>query len=333
MHHPHTPLLRSRVLTWAALLLAGGLLVGCGQSDAAGDRAADADQASGQTSSQTSDAFPTTVASGQVGDLTEVTIESRPESIVSLSPTATEMLWAVGAGDQVVAVDDQSDYPEDVPSTELSGYEPNIEAILAHAPDLVVSAGDSGDLVAGLEDAGVPTLLLPSATDLEEAYDQIERVGAATGHVAEAAQVVAETQEGIEAAVGSAPDVAGLTYFHELSPDLYTTTGDTFIGEVYGLFGLESIADPAAKGGDLYPQLSAEYVVSADPDFVFLADSECCDVHADDLGERAGWQGLDAVEHDRIVELDEDVTSRWGPRVVEFAETVARVVSEHENAG
>lgn len=310
-----------------ALLLAASLLAACGQADA-GDGSADR-----PSSDQTTDAsFPVTVASGQEGDLTEITVAARPESIVSLSPTATEMLWAVGAGDQVVAVDDQSDHPEGVPSTKLSGYEPNVEAILGHAPDLVISAGDSGDLVAGLEDAGVPTLLLPSASDLDEAYAQIERVGAATGHVAEAAQVVAETQQGVEEAVASAPDVSGLTYFHELSPDLYTASSDTFIGEVYSLFGLENIADAAAKDGDLYPKLSAEYVVSADPDFVLLADSECCDIHPEDVAERAGWKGLDAVENGGIIELDEDVTSRWGPRVVEFAETIAALVSEHAPA-
>ena len=310
-----------------ALLLTASLLAACGSQADAEDRSAD------RSGTETSDAtFPVTVASGQEGDLAEITIDARPESIVSLSPTATEMLWAVGAGDQVVAVDDQSDHPEGVPSTKLSGYEPNVEAILGYAPDLVISAGDSGDLVAGLEDVGVPTLLLPSATSLDEAYAQMERVGAATGHVAEAAELVAETQQGIEDAVASAPDVSGMTYFHELSPDLYTASGGTFIGEVYDLFGLENIADAAAEDGDLYPKLSAEYVVSADPDFVLLADSECCDVHPEDVAKRAGWKGLDAVEHDGIIELDEDVTSRWGPRVVEFAETIAALVSEHEPA-
>lgn len=271
----------------------------------------------------------TFLVAGCRGDTTaqdEATVEKHPTSIVSLSPTATEMLFAIGADDQVVAVDDQSDYPAGVPTTELSGYEPNVEAILGYEPDLVVASADSGDLVAGLKAADVPVLLLPAATGLEESYSQIERLGAATGHVAESAEVVGEMQTGIEAAVAKAPDVEGMSYFHELGPDLYTVTGNTFMGEIYGLFGMRSIAD--AKGDD-YPQLSSEYVVSADPDLVFLGDNGCCGVTPGDVRERPGWEQMSAVRHGGIHVVDEDITSRWGPRVVEFVELVAKVVAEH----
>ena len=174
---------------------------------------------------------------------------------------------------------------------------------------------------------GVPVLLLPSAADLDESYSQIERLGAATGHVAEAAGVVAHMRTGIKAAVAKAPHAAGLTYFHELGPDLYTVTGKTFIGEIYGLFGLHSIADAAGKGDD-YPQLSSESVVSQDPDLVFLADHACCDVTPGDVRERPGWQQMSAVRGDRVQEVDADITSRWGPRVVEFAEQVGRLLAQ-----
>lgn len=313
--HPHP--FRALALTWVGCLL---VLAGCGGAPA--PEAAPDDRAA------VAGRFPVTVASGAPGSGDRVTLDARPTSIVSLSPTATEMLWAVGAGDQVVAVDDQSDYPAGVPTTGLSGYEPNVEAVLSYEPDLVVAAEDSGDLVAGLEAAGVPTLLLPAADDLAASYAQLERVGAATGHVARAARVVAETRDGIERAVERAPDAAGLTYFHELTPDLYTTTGDTFIGEIYGRFGLESIADRAGSGDD-YPKLSAEYVVSADPDFVFLADTECCGVTVDAVTRRPGWDSVAAVENGHVVEVDEDIASRWGPRVVELAQAVAEVVAEH----
>src|SRR5699024_1921736 len=153
-------------------------------------------------SSKAGAAFPVDVLSGpQNGDNTTITVAAEPEAIVSLSPTATEMLWAVGAGDQVVAVDDQSDYPEGVPTTKLSGYKPNIEAILSYEPDLVIASSDAGDLVSALQKAKVPTLLLPSAADLDESYSQIERIGAATGHVAEAAKLVSEMRSDIKKAV------------------------------------------------------------------------------------------------------------------------------------
>ncbi len=215
-----------------------------------------------------------------------------------------------------------------MPTTELSGYEPNVEAILGYEPDLVVASGDSGDLVAGLGAIDVPVLLLPSAVDLDEAYSQLERLGAATGHVAEAAEVVGEMQTGIEAALAEAPDASGLTYFHELGPDLYTVTGNTFIGEIYSLFGMQSIAD-AAGAGDDYPQLSSEFVVSEDPDFVFLGDNGCCDVTADDVQARAGWQEMSAVGDGQIHVVSEDITSRWGPRVVEFVELIGGLLAEH----
>jgi iron complex transport system substrate-binding protein len=315
-----TPVRRPRLLL-AGLTLLAGSLAGCGGVDTV-DEPAEPSAARGQQ-------FPVEVLSGPVDGTTEVTIEEEPDSIVSLSPTATEMLWEVGAGDQVVAVDDQSDYPEDAPRTKLSGYEPNVEAVLEHEPDLVVAADDTGDLVANLEKAGVPTLLLPTAADLDESYSQLERLGEATGHPEEAAEVVTEMREGIEQALADAPDAEGLTYFHELTPDLYTASGSTFIGEVYGLFGLENIAD-AAKGGDDYPQLSQEFVVEADPDLVFLADGQCCGVTAPQVEDRPGWRQVAAVADGQVHVVDEDVASRWGPRVLDFVQQVSEILAERE---
>ena len=297
-----------------------GLLVGCGGVDTVDD---DAPPAASDAAAE----FPVSVVSGEDGADTEITVEREPASIVSLSPSATEMLWAVGAADQVVAVDDQSDYPEDVPSTELSGHEPNVEAILEREPDLVITASDQGDLVAALERVHVPTLVLPSATDLDEAYSQILRVGAATGHAEEAADLVDVMRSDIEEALADAPDAEGVTYFHELTPDLYTASGETFIGEIYGLFGLTNIADRAGKG-DEYPQLSSEYVVSADPDLVFLADGECCGVQAPDVADRPGWERMAAVEEGQVHVVNEDIVSRWGPRVVDFVRIISDILSE-----
>ena len=106
-----------------------------------------------------------------------VTIEAMPESIVSLSSTGTEMLFAIGAGEQVVAVDEFSTYPTEAPITDLSGFTPNIEAIVGYEPDLVVISFDPGELVSGLEAVGVPTLMLPTASSLEDSYTQLEALG------------------------------------------------------------------------------------------------------------------------------------------------------------
>jgi len=247
-----------------------------------------------------------------------------PRAIVSLSPTTTEMLYAVGAGDQVIAVDDQSDHPADAPVTDLSGYTPNVEAILGYEPDLVVANADTGDLVAGLERAGVETLILPAALTLDDTYAQLEQVGAATGHVGDAAELVAQMKTEIDEIVAGVPErETPLTYYHELDNTFYSVTDDTYIGEIYSMLGLTSIA----TGGNGYPQLSAEFILEQNPDVIFLADGQCCGVTPEVVAERAGWGELTAVRDGQIYVLDEDIASRWGPRVVDLIREVARIVT------
>ena len=246
-------------------------------------------------------------------------------SIISLSPTTTEMLYAIGAGDLVVAVDDQSDYPAGVPVTDLSGYTPNVEAVLGYDADLVVTNADTGDLVAGLRKAGVETMILPAARTLDDTYSQIEQLGAATGHVGDAAELVARMRTEIGDIVASVPHRdTPLRYYHELDNTYYTVTDDTFLGSIYSMFGLSSIA----TGGNGYPQLSAEYILEQNPDLIFVADRQCCGVTAETIAQRAGWNEQSAVRDDRVYLLDEDIASRWGPRVVDLVREIARTVTE-----
>ena len=247
-----------------------------------------------------------------------------PERIVSISPSGTEILYAIGAGDRVVAVDDFSYYPEGTPVTDLSGWQPNLEAILAFEPDLVVM-GSNGDIEAGLEAAGVAVALSNAPITFDDVYSQIEAIGAATGNIGEAAELVLQMQTEIDELTANAPDASGLSYFHELDNTLYSVTSSTFIGAVYALFGLENVADPADADGAAfgYPQLSDEYLVDADPDIIFLADTICCGQSADTVAERAGWDQLSAVQNGNVVELNDDIVSRWGPRLVDFIEAIA----------
>lgn len=269
--------------------------------------------------------FPKSIASGSDGGT--VTIDAMPRTIVSLSPTATETLFAVGAGEQVAAVDDQSDYPADAPKTGLSAFTPSLEAIVAYDPDLVITSTDLGIVTSTLAEAGVPTLLLPAAASLDDAYSQIEQVADATGHDAEGDAVVAQMRDRIDAAVASVPTrEEPLTYFHELDDTLYTVTSQSFVGQIYGLFGLQSIAD-GSDAGD-YPQLSAETVITADPDVVFLADAQCCGVTDRSVAARPGWGSMRAVRDGRIFPMDEDLSSRWGPRIADQVEAVAAVVQQ-----
>ena len=268
--------------------------------------------------------FPVTV-SALNGD---VTIDERPVRIVSISPTATEMLFAMGAGGQVAAVDDLSNFPAEAPVTGLSAFNPSLEAIAAFDVDLVVLSFDPGDLVAGLAALGIPSLLQPGAASLDDAYAQLEQLGVATGNVAGAAGVVAAMQMGIAEIVAGLPVTAtALTYYHELDDTFFSATSSTFIGEVYAVLGLENIADAADEGGFGFPQLSSEYIIEQDPDLIFLADIKCCAQDATTVGDRPGWSALTALTTGGVVELDDDIASRWGPRIVDYLKVVADAVA------
>jgi iron complex transport system substrate-binding protein len=262
-----------------------------------------------------------------------VTIKSAPARIVSLSPTATEDLYAVGAGPQVVAVDQYSDYPAGVPKTSLSGLTPNIEAIAKYNPSLVIASQDSGGLVSGLAKLGVPVLIESAVASVDAAYAQIGQVGQATGHASQAASVVAGMKQQIAADVTQAGSGhGGLTYYWELSANpFYSATSSTFIGQVVGLFGLKNIADAASKPADGgYPELSQEFIVTAKPQVIFLADNQAADGGQSPavVAKRPGWSGIPAVRDNEVIGLNDDVASRWGPRLPELVAEIAQAVEQ-----
>jgi iron complex transport system substrate-binding protein len=309
-----TPLRRRRPV---ALLLALPLaLTACGGSSSPDD-----DGSSSGSSAE--GAFPVTVSA----DNGEVTVETEPESIVSMSASATEMLFAIGAGDQVEAVDMTSNYPEDAPITDLSAFTPNAEAIASYDPDLVVLSDDMNGIVDALAALQVPTLHLGAPQTLEDSYTQIQTLGDATGHADEAAAVVTDVRDRIAAAVESVPeDAEGRTVYHELDPTFFSADSSTFIGGIYALFGLENIADEAGAAAGGYPQLSAEYVVGEAPDLIVLADTKCCAQSAETLAQRPAFDTVPAVQEGRVLEADDDIASRWGPRIADFAESVAGIL-------
>ena len=294
----------------AVLIAAATVVGGCGD---------DADTASSETAAaQRGDAeaaFPVVVSA----DNGDVEVAEQPQRIVSLSPSLTELLFAIDAGDQVVAVDRHSDFPAGTPVTDLSGFQPNVEAIGGYEPDLVVVAGDRDGVVEALDTLGIPTLLLPSAASLDEVYRQIDVLGAATGHADAAATLAAGLRSDLERLAASVPERdEQLRYFYELSDGLYTVTSDTFIGEVLGLAGMTSIADAVDDTAGGFPQLSAEYVLDADPDVVFLAHTDGTGQDPGEVAARPGWGELRAVRNDAVIVLDPDISSRWGPRIVEL---------------
>lgn len=283
--------------------------------------------ACGQSSSSSVEsAAPTVSASFPVtidNNGTSVVIPDQPDAIISLSPTATEILFAIDAGDQVIAVDDQSNYPAEAPISDLSGFTPNLESIVALSPDLVVVSFDVDGIVEALTAAGIPVIVQYAATTLDDTYLQIAELGIATGQSTKAEELTSQMKSDIDTAIAKVPaGAAGLTYFHELDNTLYTVTSTTFIGSVYALAGLINIADTSADAASGYPQLSPEFIVDADPAIVFLADTKCCGQSAETLAQRPGFEGLSAIATNSVVELDDDVASRWGPRTVDFVNAI-----------
>ena len=305
------------VLPLSALVTLLALLAGCGSASTLAPEAT----ATGTPSATAS--FPVTVTAANG----TVRLDSAPKRIVSLSPTATEMLYAMGAGSQVVAVDDQSDYPADAAKTKLSGFQPSAEAVAGYTPDLVVFSENANGLLAGLNRLQIPALELPAATNLDASYQQETVLGQATGHVGQAAAVIADTKKRVAAAIASVPTTTHpLKVYHELDPTYFSATSSTFIGGIYKLFGLADIADAAKDTAGGYPQLSAEFVVSQAPDLIVLADSKCCKQDAATVAQRPAFAEVPAVKNHRVISVDDDIASRWGPRVSDFAEQIAKAL-------
>ena len=316
--------MRIKLIVLAAA--ASAAIAGCSSNGGTASSAPPAAATSGH-------AFPVTVTAADG----KVTVKSEPSRIVSLSPTATEDLYAVGAGKQVVAVDETSDYPAGVPKTSLSGISPNVEAIAKYNPGLVIDAQDAGGLVAGLTKLGIPVLIEPTATSIDDAYAQIEQIGQATGHAAQAKRVTDGMKKQVAADVSKAGRAhKDLSYFWEVSASpYYSATSKTFIGQIAGLFGLKNVADAAGKASDGgYPQLSQEYIVAAKPQIVFLTDNEPGDGGQTPaiVAKRPGWAAIPAVKNHEIIPLNDDVASRWGPRLPQLVAAIAQAVERAPGA-
>lgn len=294
-----------------ALALAASLtLAGCGDSDS------DASSSEEPKPTASSADYPVTIDAVNGA----VTLDQQPERIVSLSPSATEILFAIGAGDQVVAADEYSTYPPQAPTTKLSAYDPNVEAIAGHSPDLVVIANDTNGIVGALAKLDIPTLVNPAPVTIDEGYDGVAALGLATGHVDETAKVVADMRADVDKALEAAPR-DGLRVYHELDEKLYAASSNSFIGSVYDTLGATNIADRADKQKSGYPQVTEEAIINADPELIVITDQ--VSYTADDVASRPGWDDVSAVKNGNVVTVDADISSRWGPRLPQLVKSIA----------
>lgn len=313
----------ARLLAFVTIAALSVALVACSSSPGSSGVSP---SASGGPSTSGAAGFPVTIRAANG----TVRVPARPSAIISLSPTATEMLYAIGAGDQVKMVDEYSTYPPDAPRSKMTGLSPNIEALAGQRPDLIVIDSDRGGLTKRMASFSIPVLVLPAAVSLDDVYREINDLGAATGHRAEATAKVTSIRAELAQIAGSTRrPAAPQTYYYELQPDYYSVTSATFVGRLLGLLGLRSIADgaggPSANGG--YPKLSAEYIIKTNPDHIFLADAKCCKQSAATVAARPGWSGIEAVTARRVVPLDDDIASRWGPRIVDLVRVIAAALN------
>lgn len=321
----------------AALAAISLTVAACGSDDEDGtvtelDDGSGSGSASGSGSGSASAPADETTTTEAV-EATTTTTEPAEEAlrVVSLSPTHTEIMFAIGAGDQLVAVDTNSNYPAEVSEipADLSAFEPNVEAIAAYEPDLVLIGGDFTGLGAQLDELGIGWWDGPAAASLDDVYSQIEQLGAATGQIGEAAELVSQMQTDVDAIVAESGDAGtGLSFYHEIDATFFSADSTTFIGQIYSLLGLQNIADADETESFGFPQLNAEFIIDANPDIIFLPVGTFYMETADGVAARPGWDAIAAVQNGNVVETDDEIAGRWGPRIVDYLAEVAAAVAE-----
>ncbi|MEX0683678.1 MAG: ABC transporter substrate-binding protein [Dehalococcoidia bacterium] len=309
-----------RVVYLLAGLIAVLLLAACGDDDDGGNATPTEGGATSAAATQPTE-FPLTIADDNG---IEFTFDEAPGQIVALAPSFVEVLFAVGAGDSIVAADENTDYPaEAAVIPKLSGYEPSVEAIAAYEPDLVLIFFDPGGLQDSLVNLDIATMYLETPATLDGVYDQIETLGEITGRSDEAAEIVSGMQDDIAAVLAELDDVdAGLSVFHELDPMLFTVGPGSFVDEIYTLLKTTNVAEST---GEPYPQMSTEAVIAAAPEVVLLADSDFGESLAT-VAARPGWDQVPAVLNERVYPVPASLLSGPTPRLVDDIQLLAALL-------
>ncbi|MEX2229712.1 MAG: ABC transporter substrate-binding protein, partial [Dehalococcoidia bacterium] len=266
-------------------------------------------------------AFPLTITDSAGAS---VTLDAAPERIISYSPGATEILFAIGVGDRVVATDQFSDYPpETADLPKLTYSDPDPEPALALDPDLVIMAGRQRDQVEQFRSLGMTVLLFEEAPAVRGVLDNIRLIGRLTGAGEDADALATTLNARIDAVEATIADVTdGPVVFFEITADLYTAAPNSFVGDLLTLLHARNVAEGAASP---FPQLTAEAVIAANPDVVLLTDAEFGETPAA-VCARPGWAAITACTQARVHPVDGDLATRPGPRVVDGLELIAAML-------
>ncbi|WP_391119885.1 ABC transporter substrate-binding protein [Psychrobacillus sp. L3] len=308
---------------WIASALAVLLLVGCGQKEETPVK--NNDNAQQETAVEKAE-FPLTITDA-VGN--DITLEKAPKTIVSMMPSNTEILFALGLNDEIVGVNDYDDYPaEALEKEKIGGMEFNVEKIISMNPDIVfahesmLGMGEAG--LQQLRDAGVKVFVVKNAADFNETYTTIEEIGRATGKLTEAQKIVDDMKAKVADVTAKVAKVEKKkTVFIETSdvPEIYTPGKGTFMQEILNMLNAENIA--ADQEG--WFKIESEEIVSRNPDVILVMYSYV-DGIVESVKSRPGFDTINAVKNNEVVQVDENITSRTGPRLADGLEEVAKAI-------
>jgi len=242
---------------------------------------------------------------------------SSPKRIISLSPSITEILFEIGSGNQVIAVDNLSNYPNEAPITDISAYDPNIEAISLLNPDLVILSYNIKNLKAALKKIGIETIYLPAPLNFEDILDQIDYLGLQTGNEDKAKKLISKMKNRMKTLQKLRENEKATKIYHEIDPNYYSPSKFSFIGDIYQKLNYKNVADKADISNLGYPKLSPELIISENPDLIVLPGKD--NKYVEKVKLRPGWGYIEAVKKNNFLLTNNDIASRWGPRILNFA--------------
>lgn len=317
---------------WLLSIVAAVFLAACGTTTTEDKPKVDEPEVSesetpeGDSDESVEEAYPITLTDS-VGN--ETTLETAPENIVSMMPSNTEILFALGLSDEIIGVSDYDDYPEEAQEKEkIGGQEFNIEAIIALDPDIVFGhesafgIGEEG--YKQIESAGIPVFVIKNAANFEETYETITTIGQLTNKQEEAEQIINEMKTKVEEVLAKVEEVEEeKTVFVETSPapDIYTPGQGTFVQEMLDMIGAKNIADD----GENWFAMDPEEIVNRNPDTIIVM-YDYIDTAVEDVYARDGFDTITAIQEKQVIQVDENLTSRTGPRLAEGLEAFAKAI-------
>ena len=242
---------------------------------------------------------------------------SSPKRIISLSPSITEILFEIGSGNQVIAVDNLSNYPNEAPITDISAYDPNVEAISLLNPDLVILSYNIKNLKVALKKIGIETIYLPAPLNFEDILDQIDYLGLQTGNEDKAKKLISKMKNRMKTLQKLRENEKATKIYHEIDPNYYSPSKFSFIGDIYQKLNYKNVADKADISNLGYPKLSPELIISENPDLIVLPGKD--NKYVEKVKLRPGWGYIEAVKKNNFLLTNNDIASRWGPRILNFA--------------